>query len=85
MPGLLISGYYGKCGADGVVRYTRHHYYYYIRHADPNTSSNESLPMKYGIVRNNIYRIHINSVNSIGHIQIVVSEWNRIEVPEIQL
>lgn len=82
--GLLISGYYGKLEG-GVMKYTRQHYYYYIRHADPNGSGNESLPMKYGIVRNNIYRIHINSVNSIGHIQIVVSEWNRLEVPEIQL
>ena len=41
--------------------------------------------MKYGVVRNNIYRIHVSSVNSLGQIQIVVSEWNRIDVPEIQI
>lgn len=83
--GLLISGYYGKADGDGRLTYRPHDYYYYIRHADPLNAVDESLPMKYGIVRNNIYRIHIESVNSLGHISIVVNDWRRIDVPEIQV
>lgn len=84
--GLLISGYYGSADAEGnIEKYVPQNYHYYIRHADPNSSSDESLPMKYGIVRNNIYRIHVNSVNSLGQIQIVVNDWRRINVPEIQI
>lgn len=84
--GLLISGYYGSADAEGrIEKYVPQNYHYYIRHADPNSSSDESLPMKYGIVRNNIYRIHVNSVNSLGQIQIVVNDWRRIDVPEIQI
>ena len=29
----------------------------FIRHADPNNTNAEAVPMKYGIVRNNVYRI----------------------------
>lgn len=84
--GLQISGYYGHWDdVKKTMTYKPQTYHYYIRHADPNSSTNEALPMKYGVVRNNIYRIHISSVNSLGQIQIVVSEWNRIEVPEIQI
>lgn len=84
--GLLLSGYYGHWNKGrNTITYTPQNYHYYIRHADPNGSSNEGLPMKYGVVRNNIYRIHVSSVNSLGQIQIVVSEWNRIDVPEIQI
>ena len=84
--GLQFSGYYGHWDeVTSTWTYTPQTYHYYIRHADPNSSTNEALPMKYGVVRNNIYRIHISSVNSLGQIQIVVSEWNRIEVPEIQI
>ncbi len=84
--GLLMSGYYGSADAEGhIEKYIPQSYHYYVRHADPANSADESLPMKYGIVRNNIYRIHVNSVNSRGQIQIVVNDWKRIEVPEIQL
>ncbi len=83
--GILFSGYYGKAGADGSMNYHPQNYFYYIRHVDPNDSSDEALPMKYGIVRNNIYRVHINSVNSLGHIEIVVNDWRHIDVPEIQI
>lgn len=84
--GLLLSGYYGHWNEGTKTwTYTPQNYHYYIRHADPNGSGNEGLPMKYGVVRNNIYRIHVSSVNSLGQILIVVSEWNRIDVPEIQI
>ena len=84
--GLQLSGYYGHWDEGTKTwTYTPQNYHYYIRHADPNGSGNEGLPMKYGVVRNNIYRIHVSSVNSLGQILIVVSEWNRIDVPEIQI
>lgn len=84
--GLLITGYYGCADENGnIEKYLPQNYHYYIRHADPNGSSDESLPMKYGIVRNNIYRIHVNSINSLGQIQIVVNDWKRVDVPEIQI
>ena len=84
--GLQFSGYYGHWDeVTHTYTYKPQNYHYYIRHADPNNSSNEGLPMKYGVVRNNIYRIHVGSVNSLGQIEIVVSEWNRIDVPGIQL
>lgn len=83
--GLFISGYYGKADSENRLTYSPQSYYYYIRHADPLNSVDESLPMKYGIVRNNIYRIHIESVNSLGRIVIVVNDWRQIDVPEIQI
>ena len=36
---------------------------YYIRHSDPNDNAAEASPMKYGIVRNNIYRVKVSKVN----------------------
>lgn len=36
---------------------------YYIRHCDPNDNADETSPMKYGIVRNNIYRVKVSKVN----------------------
>lgn len=36
---------------------------YYIRHCDPNDNAAETSPMKYGIVRNNIYRVKVSKVN----------------------
>lgn len=36
---------------------------YYIRHSDPNDNAAETSPMKYGIVRNNIYRVKVSKVN----------------------
>lgn len=36
---------------------------YYIRHSDPNDDAAEASPMKYGIVRNNIYRVKVSKVN----------------------
>ena len=39
---------------------------YYIRHSDPNDNATETSPMKYGIVRNNIYRVKVSKVNKQG-------------------
>ena len=39
---------------------------YYIRHSDPNDNAAETSPMKYGIVRNNIYRVKVSKVNKQG-------------------
>lgn len=38
---------------------------YYIRHSDPDPDNEapETSPMKYGIVRNNIYRVKVSKVN----------------------
>lgn len=36
---------------------------YYIRHCDPKDDAAETSPMKYGIVRNNIYRVKVSKVN----------------------
>lgn len=83
--GIMLSGYYGKKNADGSLTYTPKTYYYYIRHADPNNSGSDNIPMKYGIVRNNIYRLHINRVTSMGIILIEVSDWTPIIVPDIEM
>lgn len=39
---------------------------YYIRHSDPENNAAETSPMKYGIVRNNIYRVKVSKVNKQG-------------------
>lgn len=36
---------------------------YYIRHCDLDNDAAETSPMKYGIVRNNIYRVKVSKVN----------------------
>ena len=41
--------------------------------------------MKYGIVRNNVYRVYVNSVTSLGLILIEVKDWISITLPEIQM
>ena len=73
-------------------------YTYRIVHADDNDSNNLGI-MEYGIVRNNIYRITINSFSGLGNpdpeppvlitrnieCTIWVTPWNVIENPEIIL
>ena len=71
------------------------YYVYWIRHAEDN--SDDISPMKYAMVRNNIYQLYVNSIRQLGtpepdsnveeintgvHFQ--VSEWDRInvEVPD---
>lgn len=83
--GITLQGYYGKRQADGSLAFTEKRYHYFIRHSDPNNSSAETLPMKYGIVRNNIYRLSLNSITSLGLIIIEVRDWTPVRVPDIQM
>ncbi len=87
---------HGKSASD----YQKHHYengvcYYYIwiKHAGCEDQALEgTYPMEYAIVRNNIYRIKVERVLSIGtptpeptKEAIRVRRWNRREHPEILL
>ena len=56
-----------------------------MRHADPNNSNSNSLAMKYGIVRNNVYRVSIERVTSLGVIMIEAQDWITVELPDIQM
>lgn len=83
--GLVFSGYYARWdSAENKYTYIPKSYIYYIRHNDPLNTSAE-LPMKYGIVRNHIYRVLLKSVNSLGIIVLEVMDWNPINAPEIDL
>lgn len=79
--GLLFSGYYKKAG-EAAVQKT---YEYFIRHTDPYNSNSDALTMKYGIVRNHVYQVCINSVSSMGLILIQVRDWIPIVAPDIDL
>lgn len=79
---LRLKGFYLK---DGTSTYTEKTYTYYIRHADPNNTNAEAVPMKYGIVRNNVYRISINRVNSLGVMIIETKDWITKELPPIYM
>lgn len=81
--GILLSGYYGQRKADGTYEYYYKTYTYYIRHADPDDSADDGLPMKHAIVRNNIYRLYINSFTQLNVSVIEVHKWKVIRVPEI--
>lgn len=74
------------------------YYYIWIRHAHPTAShATGTFPMEYAIVRNNIYRIGVSKVTTIGtplpdpdkdpilHSRIYVRKWNLREMPEIVL
>ena len=41
-------------------------YTYTIRHSDPNGTGPSTVPMYYGIVRNNIYRVRIDGITGKG-------------------
>lgn len=41
-------------------------YTYTIRHSDPNGTGPSTIPMYYGIVRNNIYRVRIDGITGKG-------------------
>ena len=79
---LRLKGFYLK---QGTSTYTEKTYTYYIRHADPNNTNAEAVPMKYGIVRNNVYRISINRVNSLGVMVIETKDWITKELPPIYM
>lgn len=72
------------------------YYVYWICHAD-GENTNVISPMKYAIVRNNIYQLYVNSISQLGtpepdssvkeintEVHFQVSEWDRInvEVPD---
>lgn len=84
--GLVFSGYYGLYDeATQSHKFTQKTYTRYIRHADPNASNSDALKMKYGIVRNNLYRVYVHSVNSLGLVLVEIKNWITIQVPEIQM
>lgn len=66
---------------------------YYIRHSDPENNADETSPMKYGIVRNNIYRVKVSKVNKQDpatpdespqlELKIKVKKWHVIEHSKI--
>ncbi len=82
--GIRVDGYYGKRGTNGAYSFSTKTYTYFIRHADPNNSSS-AIPMKYGTVRNNIYRLYVNRITSLGVILIQVRDWGKREVEEIEI
>ena len=45
---------------------TEKEYTYTIRHSDPNGTGPSTVPMYYGIVRNNIYRVRIDGITGKG-------------------
>lgn len=86
---IVVGDYY--VGGTGTP--TTYYYLSYLRHqgdkdtydVQPHTSSTLSVtqdmgttPMNYGVVRNNIYRISINSIDSKGtlELKIKVKEWD---------
>lgn len=66
---------------------------YYIRHSDPDNKADETSPMKYGIVRNNIYRVKVSKVNkqdpatpdekALLDLNIKVKKWHVIKHSDI--
>ena len=83
--GIILKGYYAKKGAGGDYTYTAKNYVYYIRHSDPTNSNSDALVMKYGIVRNNVYRIYINKVSPTGLILIETMNWLNVRADEIYM
>lgn len=87
--GLLLKGYYAKRVEEtpGQVSYEYFPktYEVFVRHTDPHNSNNDALPMKYGVVRNHVYRISVSRVSSLGLIMVQVVDWQPIRVPEIQM
>lgn len=81
--GLRFEGYY--VFKDGQV--VRMHYDYYLRHSDPDNKAADTAVMKYGVVRNNIYRVKIGSVSPLEdfkmNLLIKVVPWQRYTHDEI--
>ncbi len=42
-------------------------YYYYWNRHDDNGQSNKMGPMEFAVVRNNVYKLYINAINTWGH------------------
>lgn len=62
--GLRFDGYYVfSADGDGKGAVIPVHSYYYLRHSDPEGNAKATAVMRNGIVRNNIYRVHIGRVD----------------------
>ena len=83
--GIMVKGIYGKRAANGTMTYTEKQYTWYVRHSDPTHTAAEGIPMKYGIVRNNIYRLRLNAITSLGLVLIEVRDWTPVRVPDIEM
>ena len=73
-------------------------YIYWIRHngGDSNTTTqfDETRPMAYGIVRNNVYKLTVNSISKIGDdtprgnatldILVAVKNWQKLPDDEVE-
>ena len=55
--------------------------------SDNRRCDTSNIPMNFGIVRNNIYRVNIESVDSRGYIRVklAVHDWREVEHPKIYL
>ena len=74
----------------------RGYYIYWIRHngGSGSDSFSETVPMAYGIVRNNVYKLTVNSISVIGDdtpggnatldILVAVQNWNKLEEDEVE-
>ncbi len=63
-------------------------YDWYIRHSAPDGTADLTKPMTFGLVRNNIYRVYINSVSQIAgevslDLKISCIPWQKYEHDEI--
>lgn len=54
----------GAAGEDGEGYYC--YYYYWNRHND-NGNPNQMGTMEFGVVRNNVYKLHVTSLKRLGH------------------
>ena len=77
--GVEIEGYYlYESGQKVEVKQT-----YYIRHSDPDGTADDNAVMKYGIVRNNIYRLTIMPTKEGIDLTLSVRNWRVVTHKEI--
>lgn len=96
--GIAIEGYYYVGGLTDASP-TRYVYYTYLRHqgeadsydiypsVSPGSQSTAGTAMNIGIVRNNIYRVWIDGVETTGKLQLglAVHDWRHVEHPSIYI
>ena len=85
--GLRFFGKYVKTGQT-VDDAEWKAYDYYIRHSAPDGKADLTKPMTFGLVRNNIYRVFINSISAAEgdltiHLKMMCIPWQRYEHEEI--
>ena len=97
--GMAITGSYYTSDNDYIVRKT---YCGYLRHQGESSTPYEayewsdldasatvgSTPMKYGIVRNNIYRVSIESISPLAgklSLKVAVHDWREVTHPQINI